>query len=84
MAAMIQREGFLTAPVPVTVKVDEQELLNPFTHKAVSRLPGLGWIGKSCLLVTPQVGPHVRWATVLINAPFRPTGKPPDQGCGNC
>ena len=84
MAAMIQREGFRAGPVPVTVKVDAQELLGPFTHKAVGRLAGLGWIGKSCLLVTPQVGPRVRWATVLTNAPFRPTGKPLDQGCGSC
>jgi len=84
MAAMIQREGFRAVPVPVTVKVDEQELLGPFTHKAVGRLAGLGWIGKSCLLVTPQVGPRVRWATVLTDAPFRPTGKPLGQGCDSC
>ena len=84
MAAMIQKEGFRAVPVPVTVKIDEQELLGPFTHKAVGRLAGLGWIGKSCLLVTPHVGPRVRWATVLTNAPLTPTGKPLEQGCGSC
>jgi epoxyqueuosine reductase len=84
MAAMIQKEGFRAVPVPVTVKIDEQELLGPFTHKAVARLAGLGWIGKSCLLVTPQTGPRVRWATVLTNAPLTPTGKLLDQRCGSC
>jgi len=84
LAAMIQRENFQALPVPVTVKVGDQELLGPLTHKAIGRLAGLGWIGKSCLLITPQVGPRVRWATVLTDAPLRPTGKLLDQGCGSC
>jgi epoxyqueuosine reductase QueG len=49
-----------------------------------AHLAGLGWIGKSCLLVTPEFGPRVRWATVLTDAPLRPTGEPIAPRCGDC
>lgn len=44
----------------------------------------MGWIGKSCLLVTPSVGPRVRWASVLTDAPLQPTGLPATQECAGC
>ncbi|HVO78132.1 MAG TPA: 4Fe-4S double cluster binding domain-containing protein, partial [Methanomassiliicoccales archaeon] len=43
-----------------------------------------GWIGKSCLLVTPESGPRVRWVSILTNAPLTPTGSPMEQRCGDC
>jgi epoxyqueuosine reductase QueG len=46
-------------------------------------LAGLGWIGKSCLLVTPEAGPRVRWASILTDAPLTP-GQPMDERCGEC
>lgn len=84
VAATLQRKGFQAAPIAVTVKVDDEELLGIFSHKAVGHLAGLGWIGKSCLLVTPQVGPRVRWVSVLTDAPLTVTGKPMDRRCGKC
>jgi len=36
----------------------------------VAHLAGLGWIGKSCLLITPQYGPRVRLASILTDAPL--------------
>jgi epoxyqueuosine reductase QueG len=84
LAAHIERHGFRAVPVPATVKVDSEEILGPFTHKAVARLAGLGWIGRSCLLVTPEEGPRVRWATVLTDAPLTPTGSPVPDRCGSC
>ncbi len=47
-------------------------------------MAGLGWIGKSCLLVTPDHGPRVRWVTVLTDAPLEPTGSPMEPRCGEC
>jgi len=84
IALAIQRRGFQAVPVPATIKANDEGLLGPFTHKAAARLAGLGWIGLSCLLVTPEVGPRVRWATVLTDAPLAPTGKPMANGCGDC
>ncbi len=37
-------------------------------------MAGLGRIGKSCLLITPEAGPRVHWATVLTDAPMQVTG----------
>ena len=48
-----------------------------------AHLAGLGWIGKSCLLVTPEAGPRVRWTTVLTDAPLK-AGTPMEMRCGDC
>ncbi|UCG16502.1 MAG: epoxyqueuosine reductase, partial [Phycisphaerales bacterium] len=55
-----------------------------FSHKLAAHLAGLGWIGKSCLLITPEVGPRVRWTTVLTDAPLATTGEAMDERCGDC
>jgi epoxyqueuosine reductase QueG len=55
-----------------------------FSHKMAAHLAGLGWIGKSCLLITPQVGPRVRWVSVLTDAPLEVTGEPMVEQCGSC
>jgi epoxyqueuosine reductase len=64
--------------------VDEERLCGLFSHKLAAHLAGLGWIGKSCLLVTPEAGPRVRWATLLTDAPLRVTGEPMEERCGGC
>lgn len=54
-------------------------------HKKRAILAGLGWIGKSNLLVTKEYGSALCMCTVLTNAPLptenRPIMKPK---CGNC
>ncbi|MFA6506736.1 MAG: 4Fe-4S double cluster binding domain-containing protein, partial [Treponemataceae bacterium] len=54
------------------------------SHKMIAHIAGLGWIGKSCLLVTDQHGPRVRFVSVLTNAPLRSIDAPPEQKCGDC
>ncbi len=54
------------------------------SHKLAAHLAGLGWIGKSCLLITPEAGPRVRWATVLTDAPLQHTGNAMTEQCGDC
>ena len=43
----------------------------------------LGWIGKSCLLITPEYGPRVRLATILTDAPLD-AGSPAGERCSEC
>ncbi|WP_312105567.1 hypothetical protein [Lachnoclostridium sp.] len=54
-------------------------------HKKIAILAGLGWIGKSNLLVTQEYGSALCMCTVLTNAPLptenRPIIKPK---CGEC
>ena len=75
-SSLLQNSGHRALPIPASQIVDTKNLLSAFPHKLAAHLAGLGWIGRSCLLITPEVGPRVRWATVLTNAPLAVTGQP--------
>jgi len=63
---------------------DLAKLTKDFSHKAAATRAGLGWIGKSSLLITPQYGPRLRLASILTNAPFK-VGRPiTEDRCGKC
>ncbi|MFA7695620.1 MAG: 4Fe-4S double cluster binding domain-containing protein [Methanoregula sp.] len=84
VANVIQRAGYRALPVPASKRGSDEKIAGVFSHKLAAHLAGLGWIGKSCLLVTPDHGPRVRWVTVLTDAPLEPTGTPLEQRCGKC
>jgi epoxyqueuosine reductase len=84
VAGLLQREGQRALPVPASERYDDQRIAAVFSHKLAAHLAGLGWIGKSCLLINPQHGPRVRWTTVLTDAPLTPTGQPLKPHCGKC
>lgn len=84
LASRIQRLGFRTYPVPASERSNDEEIRSFFSHKLAARWAGLGWIGKSCLLVTPEAGPWVRWGTVLTDAPLPPSAGPMKNRCGAC
>jgi epoxyqueuosine reductase QueG len=84
LASALQRSGARSLPIPASQSVDSDRLYPALSHKLGAHLAGLGWIGKSCLLITPQYGPRVRWITVLTDAPFNPTGEPQAEKCGGC
>lgn len=86
----INAQGFQARAFPATVTQEELEatlgpdLIAPVQHKTVATRAGLGWIGKSGLLVTPHYGPRVRLASVFTDLPL-PTAKPITRGfCGTC
>jgi len=85
LSSIIQKAGNRSLPIPTTQEVTyNQDLYGIFSHKMAARLAGLGWIGKCCLLVTPTVGPRVRWGSVLTDAPLRANKKTMNDGCGDC
>lgn len=84
LSVLIQKEGYAALPVPASERYDDDRICAVFSHKLAANLAGLGWIGKSCLLVTPESGPRVRWATVLTDAPLEATGEPMNVHCGEC
>jgi epoxyqueuosine reductase QueG len=79
----IQEAGFKAYPIPASQEVNHRDHEAAFSHKLAANLAGLGWIGKSCLLITPLHGPRVRLATVLTDAPLEP-GTPLPNRCGKC
>jgi epoxyqueuosine reductase QueG len=84
VASAVQNDGHHALPVPASERIDDQRICALFSHKMAAHLAGLGWIGRSCLLITPQFGPRARWVTVLTNADLPATGSPMEQRCGPC
>ncbi|MBN1686671.1 MAG: epoxyqueuosine reductase [Spirochaetales bacterium] len=84
ICGFLESRGNRSFPVPAAQTVDETRLVGIFSNKMAAHLAGLGWIGKSCLLVTPEAGPRVRWATVLTHAVLEKTGDPMEERCGEC
>lgn len=82
VARRIEQAGYRAWPV-FNIIMDRQKLAGAISHKLAAHLAGLGWIGKSCLLITPDHGPRVRLGTVLTDAPFDP-GTPMAEQCGDC
>jgi len=84
IAGCLQEAGYQAFPIPASRAARDERICGLFSHKLAAHLSGLGWIGKSCLLVTPDNGPRVRWGTILTDAPLKPTGEPLDDQCGDC
>jgi epoxyqueuosine reductase len=79
----LSNRGFATFPLPGSTPYNFQKLEGILSHKLTAHLAGLGWIGKSCLLLTDRFGPRVRFVTVLTDAPLQ-AGSPIDRPCGKC
>lgn len=69
-----------------TVNTQYRDTLSaPFSHKMAATRAGLGWIGKTDLLVTPEYGPRVRLTTVLLDGEGITAGAPIEASrCGSC
>lgn len=53
-------------------------------HKTFATRAGIGWIGKSCLLVTREYGSSIRLSSLLTDAPL-PLDEPiTESRCGGC
>lgn len=77
------QEGYRALAIPASQTVDKVNWRGHISHKAMAKAAGLGWQGKSLLLVTPKFGPRVRLATLLTNAPLEADPLLPNR-CGKC
>lgn len=84
-AAYLNAAGYRSIPVTGEhASWDRQNMATPFPYKTAATRSGLGWIGKSALLVTPEFGPAVRMTTVLTDAPLTPDESITESRCGSC
>jgi len=80
----LKKEGFEAyAQTTDRVKVNENNI-SPLPHKTVATRAGLGWIGKNCLLITPQYGSGIRLSSLLTNAPLECDEPVNESRCGTC
>jgi epoxyqueuosine reductase QueG len=81
---LLQEDGYRAFPIPTSQTVNLKLHEGHLSHKMVATRAGLGWIGKSALLITPEYGPRLRLTSVLTDAPLK-TGKPVvESSCGKC
>jgi epoxyqueuosine reductase len=75
-----------------TKNYDPGTLTYYFSHKMAATRAGLGWVGKTALMVTEKFGPRVRFASLLLKGPLEKNGIPIEKSvkpvekslCGNC
>lgn len=83
-AEFLKERGYLAhANTTETVKQDK-DWRTPLPHKTVATRAGLGWIGKSCLLVTEKYGSAVRLSALLTDAPIKCDDPINESRCGKC
>lgn len=79
--------GYSAKAVEPTVSKSEmnfETLSVPVSHKMVATRAGLGWIGKSDLLINKKYGPAVRYASVLTDAELITADPIRASKCGDC
>lgn len=82
--AFLKERGFQAyAQTTDRVKVND-DYVSPVPHKTVAARAGLGWIGKNCLLVTPEYGPAVRISSLFTDALLETEEPYTKSRCGKC
>jgi epoxyqueuosine reductase len=78
-------------PIAPTVSTDELEsvyfrtLRTDLSHKLVATRAGLGWIGKTDLLITRKFGPRLRLTSILLKENPGNMNRPENKSrCGSC
>ena len=81
----IEKAGFSALPIAASQSLGKN---NPYRgvlpHKTAAVLSGLGFVGKSGLLLTNAYGSKIRLATVLTDLPLQNDLPIIENGCGNC
>jgi epoxyqueuosine reductase QueG len=83
-AGLLHKEGY-KAIAQTRAPVGTGDILSTaLPHKTVATRAGIGWIGKSALLVTEKYGSMIRISSILTDAPLE-TAKPINTSkCDNC
>ena len=81
---LLRSRGYAVSEHTTDKVVRHEDQRTDMPHKSIAVRAGLGWIGKSCLLVTPEYGGAVRISVLLTDAPL-PTAEPMfEPRCGKC
>lgn len=79
----IQKQGYGAVPIAASQVIDWENQKGHLSHKLIAAEAGLGWIGRSNLLVTPQWGARVRLVSILTDMPLE-VGQKLSRDCGSC
>jgi len=79
----LRRQGGRALPIPASQTLDPVRNIGHISSKAVARAAGIGWQGKSLLIINPDFGPRFRLVTVLTDLPITADALLPNR-CGTC
>ncbi|MDO5519842.1 MAG: 4Fe-4S double cluster binding domain-containing protein [bacterium] len=80
----LREKGYIAKAQTTEVVTEYGNYRTKLPLKTVATRAGLGWIGKSALLVTKEYGSAIRLTSLLTDAPLI-TGTPiTESSCGNC
>jgi epoxyqueuosine reductase QueG len=84
-AEELQKQGYTAiAMTRAQVGNGETDDNTALPHKTVATRAGIGWIGKSALLVTEQYGSMIRISSILTDAPLETAEAVSHSKCGDC
>lgn len=75
--------GYRSFPIPASQILEWDRLRAHLSHRQVGALAGIGWRGRNNLLVHPEYGSQVRYATILTDMPL-PKAELHGGSCGDC
>lgn len=83
-AEFLKEKGYQAYAQTTSVVERGKEDRTRIPHKTVATRAGMGWIGKSCLLITPEYGSGIRMSTILTDAPLICNKPINESKCGAC
>jgi epoxyqueuosine reductase QueG len=83
VSQFLQQDGGKALPIPASQLLDKKKWTSYISHKAVALAAGLGWQGKSLLVVNRSFGPRLRLVTVLTDVALD-HDSPVKNLCGKC
>ncbi len=83
LVRFIEEKAKRAIAIPASQTVDWKNQKGHISHKLLAKEAGLGFIGKSGLLVNPVFGAQVRYASIITDLDFTPDEKIEEE-CGTC
>lgn len=80
----IEKRGYRAYAIPSSTRTDFVNIKGEFPHKAAAVRSGLGWIGRSSLLITRKYGPRIRLSTLFTDIPLETNTSIEENACGKC
>lgn len=84
LLAAVQSRGYDGLPIPASEVIDWKRLVSYASHRYIGYLAGIGWIGRSSLLIHPKHKSAVRYASLFTNMPLPAKNTLMPNGCNKC
>jgi epoxyqueuosine reductase QueG len=83
LAGECMRMGYRSFPVPASQILEWDRLQAHLSHRVIGASAGVGWRGRNNLLVHPEYGSQVRYATILTDM-LLPGAEVSRESCREC